>query len=280
VLRQTFTDFELLVIGDCCTDDSAQVVSAITDPRLRWINLPVNSGHQSGPNNEGLRQARGSIIAYLGHDDLWLPHHLQVLIAAIDAGADMAHGIVHMIDPQGNIRVPNRGVLRHEPGQSIPPSGVAHLRSASEKVGGWKDYRTISLDPETDLWDRIHQAGFTIRGVPRVTAIKFPAGQRKDVYKKRSSHEQQQWTARILNEPDLEAVELGKLLLAAKVGVPPSPSSVAFRKLLGQADPNSLRGRVLFSIRSLLSSGRLQPPSRGGSIRWKQKFKGVEKPVQ
>src|SRR5213593_1427755 len=57
VLRQTFTDFELLVVGDGCTDDSAEVVAAIDDPRVRWINLPANSGHQSALNNEGLRQA-------------------------------------------------------------------------------------------------------------------------------------------------------------------------------------------------------------------------------
>jgi glycosyltransferase involved in cell wall biosynthesis len=84
VLRQTFTDFELLVIGDGCTDDSEQVVSAIDDPRVQWINLPVNSRHQSTPNNEGLKRASGEYIAYLGHDDLWLPHHLGVTVAALD----------------------------------------------------------------------------------------------------------------------------------------------------------------------------------------------------
>ena len=70
VLRQTFTDFELLVIGDSCTDDSAQVVAEAGDARVRWIQLPENKGHQSGPNNVGLRQARGEFIAYHGHDDL------------------------------------------------------------------------------------------------------------------------------------------------------------------------------------------------------------------
>jgi GT2 family glycosyltransferase len=59
-LRQSFTDLEVLVIGDGCSDDSEQVVAAIGDPRVRWINLPANSGHQSAPNNEGLLQAQGS----------------------------------------------------------------------------------------------------------------------------------------------------------------------------------------------------------------------------
>ena len=59
-LWQTFSDFELLVIGDHCTDESESVVTAIGDRRVRWINLPKNIGHQSGPNNEGLRQARAN----------------------------------------------------------------------------------------------------------------------------------------------------------------------------------------------------------------------------
>jgi glycosyltransferase involved in cell wall biosynthesis len=279
VLRQTFTDFELLVVGDCCTDDSAQVVATIADPRVRWINLPVNHGHQTGPNNEGIRQARGSIIAYLGHDDLWLPHHLEVLVKAIDGGASVAHSLVHLIDAEGNILLPNQGMLRHQPGLTMPPTSVVHLRLASETVGGWPDYHTTSLDPETDLWDRMHEAGFVFQSVPRLTAVKFPASARKDVYKKRSSHEQRHWTERILHEVDLEAVEFGKLLLMADVEVPPTLFSVAFRKLLGKASPTSLRGRCLFFIRKLLSSGRLQPPASGGSIRWTQKFKGLDKPA-
>jgi glycosyltransferase involved in cell wall biosynthesis len=275
VLRQSFTDFELLVVGDGCTDDSAQVVNAIADPRLRWINLPVNAGHQSAPNNEGLHQARGSIVAYLGHDDLWLPHHLEVLVAAIDAGADVAHSIVHMIDAEGNILPPPRGLLRYEPGFSLPPTGVAHRRIATESVGGWRDYRTLPVDPETDLWRRMQLAGFAFQCVPRLTAVKFPASGRKDAYKKRSNHEQRQWTDRIRMEQDLEAVELGKLLIAADVHLPPALISVAFSALLGRTSPDSIRWRLLFSIRSLLSLGRLQPPEKGAAIRRIRQFKGV-----
>ena len=46
VLRQTFADFELLVIGDGCTDDSEAVVRAVGDARVRWLNLPRNTGQE------------------------------------------------------------------------------------------------------------------------------------------------------------------------------------------------------------------------------------------
>src|SRR5207244_13390487 len=93
VLRQTVTDFEVLVVGDGCTDESEAVVRGVGDPRVKWINLATNTGHQSEPNNEGLRQARGQYIAYLGHVDLWLANDLSCLISAFRQGADLAYGI-------------------------------------------------------------------------------------------------------------------------------------------------------------------------------------------
>src|SRR5688572_8257735 len=53
VLRQTFTDWELIVVGDACTDDTAEVVAryVAADPRVRFVNLERNWGEQSAPNN-------------------------------------------------------------------------------------------------------------------------------------------------------------------------------------------------------------------------------------
>lgn len=59
---QTFREFEVLVIGDGCTDDSEEVVASLGDPRFRWENLPVNHGHQSAANNRGLALARGKWV--------------------------------------------------------------------------------------------------------------------------------------------------------------------------------------------------------------------------
>src|SRR6266516_614039 len=123
VQRQTFTDFEVLVVGDGCTDDSEAVVGRIGDARVRWINLPTNTGHQSGPNNEGLRQARGQFIAYLGHDDLWLPHHLSCLISMLEQGADLAYGmnLWVMPGPDGYQTVPRLLCDNYQPGMCIAP---------------------------------------------------------------------------------------------------------------------------------------------------------------
>ena len=73
VLLQTVQDFEVLVVGDGCTDDSAAVVAEFEDPRLRWHNLSQNHGSQWVANNFANENAAGDWIASLGHDDIWHP---------------------------------------------------------------------------------------------------------------------------------------------------------------------------------------------------------------
>src|SRR5271166_5410305 len=86
VLLQTMQDFEIFVVGDGCADDSADIVASFHDPRIRWHNLERNHGSQWVANNYALANARGEWIAYLGHDDIWYPTHLEsILRAARDA---------------------------------------------------------------------------------------------------------------------------------------------------------------------------------------------------
>src|SRR3954467_10617820 len=95
VLRQTFTAWELIVVGDACTDDTAEVMAGYVeaDPRVRFVNLERNWGEQSAPNNVGRSLARAPLIAYLSHDDLWLPHHLKACREAMAATrADLVLG--------------------------------------------------------------------------------------------------------------------------------------------------------------------------------------------
>ncbi len=272
ILCQTFTDFEVLVVGDGCTDDSADVVGAIGDARVRWINLPTNSGHQSAPNNEGLRQARGQFVAYLGHDDLWLPHHLATMVAALEDGADLAHGVTRMVEPQD---WPQHALkLRYRPGDWMPPSNVAHRRGVIDRVGGWADYRTLTVDPESDLWRRVHKSGGRFVFTPRLGTIKFPAAARRDVYGERPCHEQAAWFGRIQRERDIEAVELASLLAeAVAVARPPPPRYGALVKTLLGRTVLGMRRRLRLRGKSTL------PALPGATIDARRRFKGVDRPA-
>jgi glycosyltransferase involved in cell wall biosynthesis len=264
VRAQTFDDFELLVIGDGCTDDSAAVVAAISDPRVRWIGLEENSGHQSVPNNAGLEQARGEIIAYCGHDDLWLPDHLAGLVAAIDAGAGLAHAAIFKAPAPGDF-VQVRYFERYSPGDNIPPSGVAHLRAAIARSGTWPHFRDTVRWPESDLWRRIHAAGFSFSAVPQLSVIKISAGDRRNVYRDRPSHEQAYWAERIRNEPDL----MERLPLELLAGIV-MPRQLRYADLARQ-----FLGESWKRLRRRLDGTYKWPDAPGVALQRVRKFKGL-----
>jgi glycosyltransferase involved in cell wall biosynthesis len=84
LLRSEFADWELLMIGDACTDDTEKVVASFADSRIRFHNLKNNFGEQSGPNNEGFKLACGKYIAYLNHDDHYFPDHLGTCLQCLE----------------------------------------------------------------------------------------------------------------------------------------------------------------------------------------------------
>lgn len=70
VIAQTYSNWELLFVDDCSTDDSIKIVESFCDPRIKIFKNEVNSG-AAVSRNYALRQAQGRWIAFLDSDDLW-----------------------------------------------------------------------------------------------------------------------------------------------------------------------------------------------------------------
>jgi Glycosyl transferase family 2 len=216
VIWQTLQDFEMLIIGDGCTDDSAEVVASFRDPRLRWHNLPENSGHQSEPNNVALAMARGKYVAYLGHDDLWYPTHLACLVSELEkTNADVANSMCLMIGAPGSGA---RGLVGGATSLWRPPSCVIHRRSLVSEIGYWRKYTELHTDPETDFLHRAKLNGNRFVTVKQVTAIKFPSSWRRDSYRERRCDEQAEYARRIQTEPDFLERELIDFAVAYEEG--------------------------------------------------------------
>ncbi|OHB16209.1 MAG: hypothetical protein A2431_02255 [Candidatus Zambryskibacteria bacterium RIFOXYC1_FULL_39_10] len=98
VLNQTYKNFELIIIGDHCTDDTEKNISKITDKRIRFYNIPKRSYRYppttenhwfAGPviaNNEALKMVKGEWITRIDDDDIWTPDHLEVLLEFAEKG--------------------------------------------------------------------------------------------------------------------------------------------------------------------------------------------------
>jgi glycosyltransferase involved in cell wall biosynthesis len=101
VLGQTYDNLELIVVGDCCTDETGELLAAIDDPRLSFTNLPERSSYPEDPErrwmvagvpprNRGLAVSRGEFITYLDDDDEYTLDRLEKLVKfASEEGCDV-----------------------------------------------------------------------------------------------------------------------------------------------------------------------------------------------
>jgi hypothetical protein len=128
----------------------------------------------------------------------------------------------------------------------------------------------LDTDPEVDLWQRAHNAGYKFFVVPRLTAIKFSASERPGIYRDRPHHEQAEWFERIHNERDLEAAELGKLLALAK-GVR-SWRETPYAQLL-----RDLLDEIAVRIRRRLAGMVGPTPAKGEGVDGRRVLKGLER---
>lgn len=92
VLSQTYTNLELIIVGDHCTDNTVELISKIKDPRLLFYNLPNRKRNYpqtvenhwlvggAVPTNKAMELARGQWIARVDDDDTWSPDHIEVLL--------------------------------------------------------------------------------------------------------------------------------------------------------------------------------------------------------
>ena len=83
VLAQTFADFELILIDDASTDDTASVIQEIDDSRIRYIKNEKNL-ERSASRNKGIDLAQGEFICFCDSDDHWKLEHLALIRKAIE----------------------------------------------------------------------------------------------------------------------------------------------------------------------------------------------------
>lgn len=84
VLSQSYSNWELIIVDDCSTDNTDDVVGQyLTDVRIRYIKNEANSG-AAVSRNRALREAKGKWMAFLDSDDLWEPDKLKKQITFME----------------------------------------------------------------------------------------------------------------------------------------------------------------------------------------------------
>jgi len=183
VLNQTYRNIELIVVGDCCTDDTELKVEGLELERVRYFGLPASprrpeSGYDAwlvagiDASNMGIRLSSGAWIVHLDDDDELVPEHVEVLLRfAQDNDLEMAYGKGLAVAGQGH---------RTELG-SFPPElgGLTHsgvLCSSRLKFLSYDRNAWRCLEPGDNLWRRMKEAGVRMGFLDRVLVVIYPAG--------------------------------------------------------------------------------------------------------
>lgn len=102
VLDQTYQSWELIIVDDCSTDNTDEVVASIKDERIKYFHNEKNSG-AAVSRNRALREAKGRWIAFLDSDDLWMPEKLEKQISFMEKnGYSFSYTNYEEIDVNGN----------------------------------------------------------------------------------------------------------------------------------------------------------------------------------
>jgi hypothetical protein len=163
VLAQTFGDFELLIVDDASTDDTALIIESYEDTRVRLLRNERNLG-QSVSLNRGLRAARAPFIARLDHDDVAFPERLErqsrllderpevgVVGGWMEIWGDDGRSIGRLAGTVGDFADWIWALLSSRPLLGHP--AVMFRRDAVLAIGGYDE--TMHVTQDRDLWNRL-----------------------------------------------------------------------------------------------------------------------------
>jgi glycosyltransferase involved in cell wall biosynthesis len=153
VLDQTFSDFELIIVNDGSTDRTEEIVRGFDDPRIHY-QYQENRG-LAATRNRTLELAQGKYIAFLDHDDLWVPEKLALQIPLMEVREDIAvvYGNAATIDADGNVISENWADFKPRDGNIFADlliqgdfinwQTVVMRRSVLESLGGFRPYKVV-----------------------------------------------------------------------------------------------------------------------------------------
>ncbi|NTW89231.1 MAG: glycosyltransferase, partial [Desulfobulbaceae bacterium] len=172
VLSQTFTNFELIIINDGSKDDSAEIIEAFRDPRIRFYNQE-NQG-LAATLNRAIGLAKGEFVARQDQDDVSLPLRFEKQVVFLQTHPD--HGMVGTWAEiwEGSQKTPR--VHRHPTESAVLKfellfnnpfvhSSMMIRKSVFNKVGLYSTDTNRQPPEDYELWSRVARE-FEVANIP------------------------------------------------------------------------------------------------------------------
>jgi len=194
LLNQTYKNFEVIVVGDHCTDDTEERINSMKDARFRFYNLTARSIYPEDrikkwqvigalPMNTAVMMAQGDWIAPLDDDDEFLPDHIEVLLnEAIQSKAELVYGA--MIQ-KNLVTGEELRIWSDQPRQAqVSLNGSIYMRLLAD-IFQYDQYSwTIGEPADWNMCRRMIESGVRIKPLDKDVGIlnMIPAGHTKKDY--------------------------------------------------------------------------------------------------
>lgn len=174
VLSQTYSNFELLIINDCSTDNSLDIIYHCTliDNRIKLFSTDKNTGSPSIPRNIGIQNAHGRYIAFCDSDDIWLPTKLEEQIPLFDDETSIVYSNYEKTDSvlhrnKRYIIAPKQATYN----SLLNGNYIGNLTGIydTEKVG--RVYQQQIYHEDYVMWLEILKKGYIAKNTNTITAI-------------------------------------------------------------------------------------------------------------
>jgi len=176
VLRQTYQNFEIVIVGDHCTDNTEELLREPNDKRIKFHNLPQRGNYPTDPmdrwmvagasaSSKSLELCSGDWIASMDDDDEFSEDHIEVLLNyALKHDYEMVYGITEMeIEPE---KWTNVGSYPLKCGRICRLSVLYHakLKCFKADINCWK----YGEPGDWNMWRRMKEAGVRIGFLDKV----------------------------------------------------------------------------------------------------------------
>jgi len=184
VLAQTYQNLEVVIVGDCCPDNTPEVLAQIKDSRVRFFNLLQRGQYPEDvtcrwfvagvePANKALRLIRGMWIAWLDDDDVFTPDHIETLLRF--AQKERYEFVAALYEEERN----GKKVVTGHKSDAYPEYGGhstwlyrSYLRLFKYNINSWR--KSWNRPTDIDLQLRMRAAGVRMGALDQIVTYVLP----------------------------------------------------------------------------------------------------------